>query len=169
MRGKSLEMLEAGAKAPAIDLETADGRKVSLAELLKKGPVLAAFYKVSCPVCQFTFPFIERLHKAYGNQRAAILGISQDDGRDTKEFTAEYGLTFPSLIDAEGYPASNAYGLTNVPSLFLIAPNGQITAAFSGFDKKGLEDISAKIAKHLSSVPAAVFQPGENVPDTKPG
>jgi peroxiredoxin len=169
MGGKRLEMLPADVQAPAIELEDTEGRKVAVADLLKRGPVLAAFYKVSCPVCQFTFPFIERLHKAYESRPVAILGISQDNAADTKEFAAEYGLTFPSLVDAEGYPASNAYGLTNVPSLFLIAPDGTISASLTGFDKKGLEDISAKIAKHLSITPAAVFQPGENVPDNKPG
>jgi len=167
--GCCTEMLPAGADAPEIELPDSSGRPVMLSELVSKGPVLAAFYKVSCPVCQFTFPYVERIHKAYGNDRVAIVGISQDDAGDTKEFAAEYGVTFPSLIDASGYPASNAYGLTNVPSLFLITPEGKIAVSFSGFDKKGLEEISANFAKHLGRSTAAVFNPGEKVPDYKPG
>jgi peroxiredoxin len=161
--------LAAGAEAPPIELPDAQGRKVVVAQLLQKGPVLAAFYKVSCPVCQFTLPFVERIHKAYGNDKVAILGISQDNARDTREFNAEYGLTFPSLIDAEDYSVSNAYGLTNVPTLFLIQPDGTIAASFMGFDKKGLEGVSASFADHLSKPVAAVFRPDENVPDHKPG
>jgi peroxiredoxin len=162
-------MLEPKAQAPKIELETTDGRHVSVPELLKKGPVLAAFYKTSCPVCQFTFPFLERIYKAYGNHKVAVLGISQDDAGDTKEFQAEYGLSFPSLVDADGYPVSNAYGITNVPTVFLIAPDGKIAESFSGFDKKGLEEASARLAKHLGASPAPVFKPGEQIPDYKPG
>jgi peroxiredoxin len=161
--------LTAGAAAPAIELPDSQGRPVTLSGLLKKGPVLAAFYKVSCPVCQFTLPFVERIHKAYGNDHVAIVGISQDDAADTKQFAAEYKLSFPSLIDAEEYTVSNAYGLTNVPTLFLIQPDGTIAASFTGFDKQGLEGVSASFAEHLSKPAAPVFKPDENVPDHKPG
>lgn len=162
-------MLEAGSKAPPIQLSDTDGKRVSVAELLKKGPVVAAFYKVSCPVCQYTFPFLERIHRAYGNTSVTLVGVCQDGAGDTREFGAEYGLSFPSLIDASGYPVSNAYGITNVPTIFLIEPDGKISSSFSGFDKKGLEDISKRFAKQLSKPAAPVFQPGENVPDHKPG
>jgi len=169
LHGCCPEFLQAGAEAPEIELPDTEGRKVTLSELASKGPVLAAFYKVSCPVCQFTLPFVERIYQAYGNSKIAIVGVSQDDARDTKDFAAEYGVSFPSLVDGEDYPASNAYGLTNVPSLFLIAPEGKIALSFSGFDKQGLEEISTKFAKHLSVRPAPVFKPGEEVPDHKPG
>jgi len=96
--------LAAGAPAPPIELPDTEGRPVAMSSLLEKGPVLAAFYKVSCPVCQFTLPFVERIHKAYGSEHVTVVGISQDHARDTKEFRAEYGLTFPSVIDAEDYP-----------------------------------------------------------------
>ena len=161
--------LAAGAQAPAIDLRDSDGRPVSVSTLLEQGPVLAAFFKVSCPVCQFTLPFVERIHKAYGNDKLAIVGISQDDACDTKEFRSEYGLTFPALIDAEDYPVSNAYGLTNVPTLFLIQQDGTIAASFTGFDKQGLEGVSASFAEHLARPAVPVFRPDEKVPDHKPG
>lgn len=161
--------LAAGAAAPPIELPDTEGRPVEVSKLLQKGPVLAAFYKVSCPVCQLTLPFLERIHKTYGNETVAILGISQDDAADTKEFRAEYKLTFPSLIDAEDYAVSNAYGLTNVPTLFLIQQDGTIAASFTGFDKQGLEGIAASFAEHLGKPAAAVFNPDDKVPDHKPG
>jgi peroxiredoxin len=42
--------LEAGVQAPEIELQYLDGRKFSLKEERKKGPVVAVFFKVSCPV-----------------------------------------------------------------------------------------------------------------------
>jgi len=161
--------LTAGAQAPSIELPDTNGRRIAVSSLLHKGPVLLAFYKVSCPVCQFTLPFVERIHNAYGSDKVSIIGISQDDAGDTKEFDAEYRLTFPSLIDEEDYPVSNAYGLTNVPTLFLIQPDGTIAASFTGFDKQGLEGVSASFADHAGKPAVAVFRPGESVPDHKPG
>ena len=119
--------LTAGTQAPEISLRSIDGSKFSLHDTLKRGPVLAAFFKISCPTCQYSFPFLERLHKNYGGQKITIVGISQNNERDTKAFLKEFGVTFPTLLDdPKGYAVSNAYGLTNVPSLFLIGQSGKI-------------------------------------------
>lgn len=158
----------AGHKAPDIALPGANGTSYSLTQALAKGPVVVAFYKSSCPVCQFTFPFLERLHKAYSDS-AAVWGVSQDDARGTKEFYQEYGLTFPALVDQKGYPVSNAYSLTNVPTILLIAPDGKVKVSSNGFSKKDLEDISAELARHANKPVAPVFLPKEVIPDYKPG
>ena len=42
----------------------------------------------------------------------------------------------PTLIDApRAYPASNAYRITHVPSLFLVETDGKISQAIEGFSK----------------------------------
>ena len=132
--------------------------------------MVAAFFKISCPVCQFTFPFLERLHLRYG-KTATFLGISQDDAKATKKFTHEYGVTFPMALDESGknYPASNAYGLTNVPTIFLIEPDETITIVSNGFNRKELEEIAATLAEREHIAPAALFHPNERIPDHKPG
>ena len=161
--------VHAGDKAPNFELKDLDGKRVSLQEALTRGPAVAAFFKASCPVCQFTFPFLERLFKAYGSDRTTFWAISQDDARDTRDFRAEYGITFPALLDEDGYPASNAYGLTNLPTYYLIAPDGTVTVDSVGFGKKALEEISEDLARFLGRRVAPVFKPGEIVPDSKPG
>lgn len=159
----------AGRVAPDFALPSTDGKTVSLRQALKKGPAVIAFFKVSCPVCQFTFPFLERIHKAYGNESVSILGISQDDARDTKEFMKEFGVTFPSLTDESGYPVSNEYGLTTVPTVLLVTPDGKVRLSCTGFSKADLETISAEFGKHLGRSPEPVFQEDESIPDYKPG
>ncbi len=159
----------AGRMAPLFEMDALNGQNFSLTEALKKGPVVVAFFKITCPVCQFALPYLERLHKAYGDA-ASFRGISQNGVRDTKDFADEYGLTFPMLLDDESsYPVSNLYGLTTVPTILLIAPDGKVKVSFMGFDKAGLEEISADLGKTLSRKPAEVFQPGEVVPAYKPG
>jgi peroxiredoxin len=161
--------IRTGDKAPNFDLKDLDGNRVSLQTALQRGPVMAAFFKVSCPVCQFTFPFLERLFQAYASDRTTFWAISQDDARDTREFCEEYGVTFPVLLDEEDYPASNEYGLTNVPTYYLISPDGKVQVDSVGFGKKALEKISAELARFLNRSVAPVFEPEEIIPDSKPG
>jgi peroxiredoxin len=167
---KDMAALPAGTRAPEFSLPALDGEKFSLQEALRKGPVLAAFFKVSCPVCQYTFPFLERMYRAHGDKKITIVGVSQNDQRDTAAFLKEYGVTFPTLLDdPKSYPASNAYGLTNVPSIFLIRQNGQIEISSVGWVKQDIEDINRKLAAAQQTSPIAIFKAGEEVRDFRAG
>jgi peroxiredoxin len=156
-------------KAPDFSLKSMDGTEVSLHALLERGPVFVSFFKVSCPICQFTFPFLERLYKRLAGSNAAFFGISQDTIRATREFADEYGVTFPILIDANGYPASNAYGLTNVPTSFLIDTDGTIKITCLGFNKNDLEVIAAELSARQTLPSTSLFRPDESVPANRPG
>jgi len=59
--------------APDFSLPLLQGGSFSLHDALKGGPVLLAFFKISCPVCQFAFPYIERLFQAYGKQNISVI------------------------------------------------------------------------------------------------
>ena len=161
----------AGNPAPAFSLKGLDGRDFSLGKLLEQGPVVAAFFKISCPVCQFTCPYLERLHRRYGGDGVTFLGISQDDSSSTKDFAKEFGVTFSVVLDEKqkGYRASNAYGLTSVPTIFLIETDGAVKVSCMGFDKKDLESIAAALAERKKIPPAALFRPEESIPAHKPG
>jgi peroxiredoxin len=160
----------AGNTAPGFALKALDNQEYSLNSLMERGPVVAAFFKVSCPVCQFTFPFLERLYKRYGGDGVSFIGVSQDDTRATAKFAKEYGVTFPILIDEEdGYVVSNYYGLTSVPTIFLIDTEGTVKVSSMGFDKKDLESIAAELAERKKIALAPLFRPDEVVPVNKPG
>ena len=159
----------AGNLAPGFSLKALDGKNYSLGTLMERGPVVVAFFKVSCPVCQFTFPFLQRLYKLYGNDQITFLGVSQNDARETRKFAQEYGVTFPMLMDEEGYPVSNAYGLTNVPTIFLIDSEGTVKVSSMGFVKNDLEAIAKELAQTAKLAAAPLFLPSESVPAVKPG
>lgn len=157
--------------APNFALKSLEGKEFALPKLLENGPVVAAFFKVSCPVCQFTFPFLERLYKKYGGDGVTIVGISQDDAKATKDFAKEYGTTFPMVLDekSKGYIASNAYGLTSVPTILLIEPDGRVKVSSMGFDKGGLESIAKVLAERKKMALAPFFLSSESVPAHRPG
>jgi peroxiredoxin len=168
---KEMTHIVAGNMAPGFSLKALDGKEHALEQLMQQGPVVAAFFKVSCPVCQFTFPFLERIYKRYGGDHLTFLGISQDEAGATKDFAKEFGTTFPTLLDEKekGYPASNAYGLTSVPTIFLIETDGTVKISCMGFDKKDLESIASVLAERKKTTPSALFRPDESVPAHKPG
>jgi len=173
IRPANLEALLAhltnGTSAPDFSLPALDGKTDSLSSLLRRGPVVLAFFKISCPVCQYTLPFLQRIADRFAGKGVSVIGVSQDDLRDTKEFHEEYGVKFPTLIDQDGYPVSNAYGLTNVPTIFLVSPEGKINVECMGFDKAALEKIVAELSQHEKVLAAPLFRGDEDVPAYKPG
>jgi len=162
--------LATGARAPEFELKALDGKRFSLSEELARGPVVLAFFKVSCPTCQYAMPFLERLYKAYKNKGVMLVGVSQNDAKETALFCKEFGVTFPMLLDdTRTYRASNAYGLTNVPTIFWIAGDGEIEVSSVGWLKADFELINRKMAETGKIVPAAVFRSGEDVRDFRAG
>src|SRR5713101_6915758 len=168
--GSRMATLKAGTSAPDFTLPTIEGKKFSLRDALARGPVLAAFFKVSCPTCQYAFPFLERIYKANGNKNVTIVGISQNEKKDTAPFMKEYGMTFPVLLDdTKTFPVSNAYGLTNVPSIFWIAEDGEIEISSVGWVKQEFEGFVRQAASATGDAPILVFQPKETIADFRAG
>ena len=166
-----MRTLEAGVAAPEIELQYLDGSRFSLKEARKKGPVVAVFFKVSCPVCQMALPYLDRMYRAYqkGGQ-FTFVGVSQDNSADTKAFNRQYGVTFPVVLDPAGkYPVSNAYGLTNVPTFFLISTQGEIEFSSVSWSRADVEQLNRRLAAATDTASVPVFQPGEKVPEFKPG
>ena len=163
--------LVTGTPAPDFTLKTIDGGEVRLQELLQRGPVVLAFFKVSCPVCQFAFPFYERLAQAHRGSGVAVLGVCQNGVREAQAFAREYGLTFPIAIDndANRYAVSNAYGLTNVPTVFYVAQSGEIEVSSVGWMKSDLEDVNARLNGHDRDHLASLWHQGEDIPAFRAG
>jgi peroxiredoxin len=162
--------LTAGTTAPDFSLTTLDGKPFALKSALAQGPVMLAFFKVSCPTCQYAFPFYERMFQSYKNKGITFVGVSQNDAEDTADFAKQFGVTFPVLLDdTNSYPVSNAYGLTNVPTLFWIAQDGEIEVASIGWVKSDYETVNRKLAETGKVPAAALFKPGEEVRDYKAG
>ena len=158
-----------GNVAPGFSLKSLQGKEFSLGSALQHGPVVLSFFKVSCPVCKFTFPFLERLYKQYGGPDVSFVGVSQDSASASRDFAHEFGVTFPILIDTAGYPVSNAYGLATVPTFFLINPDGKVQVSSVGFGKAEMESIADALADRRSITRSPIFRSDESIPQHKPG
>lgn len=154
-------MLGVGDTAPDFQLLDTFGAQKKLKDLVATKPALVAFFKVSCPVCQLTLPYLERLSKS---DNMEFVAVSQDDLAATEKFRAQFGITFTTVLDEakRGYPASNGFDIAYVPSIFLVGPDCEVSQAFSGFSRRDLEAIGK-----LAGIEP--FEPSERVPEFKAG
>jgi len=141
--------------APSFCLPQLSGEELTLESLAAGGPFLLTFFKISCPICQMTLPWLQRLHDSGA---LPVYAVSQNDADDTRDFNKEFGLTLPTLLDSENddFPTSNAYGIQHVPTSFLIAPDSTITQVIEGWDKSAFASLSA-------------LAPGPEYPERKAG
>jgi peroxiredoxin len=168
--GRKMAALTPGTQAPDFTLPSMDGNLFSLREALARGPVLVAFFKISCPTCQYAFPFLQRIYQAHGNTAVTLVGISQNTKKDTSLFIKEYGITFPVLLDdTSSYPVSNAYGLTNVPTIFWIAQDGEIEISSVGWIRKEMEELNQRAAEASSQSIQPLFRQDEQIADFRAG
>ena len=155
-------MKKVGDKIPNISLPDASGKSHSLNTLAK--PAVVALFKVGCPTCQYTFPFLERLHKSASDMQ--VIGISQDSARDTQDFAKRFGITFPLLLDDKRYAISRQFGITIVPSIFRVETDGSIAQVIEGWVRPEFEQL---VKPAGSAPPVQLFKPGENVAAFKAG
>ena len=164
-----MAFLEAGAISPQVTLENSDGQPQVLGGLSVDGWLLLVFFKVGCGTCKFSAPYFEKIYQAFGNYPGfQMIGISQDSPEDTEAFMSEHGASYPNLYDTTCWAAQD-YGLTNVPTWFLVEEGGRILDSNTGFCRADLNSLSAKIAGHLDG-PVVVISPGDDgAPELKPG
>ena len=158
---RSRRLLAEGAAAPDFRLPRLDGGEVSLGELVAAGPALLAFFKITCPVCQLTLPFLQRIHTP---ATLSVYAVSQNDPEDTREFNRDFRITLPTLLDSEEteFAASNAYGISSVPTLFLVERGGAIARVVEGWSKKDIAWLGDKAGINP-------FRQGDIVPEWKAG
>lgn len=150
-------MKQAGEQLPTFSLTSVRGDRVT-SDSFRDGAILV-FFKIECPTCQYTLPFLERLHKSGAN----VIGVAQNDAKQTESFANQYGLSFPLLIDAPDYKVSKAFALSTVPTMFAVR-NGNVEFASDGWVRKDFE----KLAERARAA-APVFKPQESVLDFKAG
>jgi peroxiredoxin len=147
--------LTPGSAAPAIDGVD-----------LSAGPTALFFYKVTCPVCQMAAPKVEAFERGYPGR---IVGIGEDPDPLLVRFAEEHGMTFPSIADEPPYPASNAYGVRSVPTLFVIDADGTIVETVESWDRDRLNEASRRMADLIGSPSVPISVETDGLPPFRPG
>jgi len=116
--------------APALPTRVLVGPRVDLAGLRGR-PALIHFWASWCPPCVKEAPQLARVsHELYG--RATLVGVDwSDNAASAARFIRQHHWTFPVLIDSSG-EVGNAYGITGLPTTFVLDRQGRIIRRLIG-------------------------------------
>lgn len=130
-------------------LSTPAGDSISFSSLRGKY-VLVDFWSSWCGPCKASFPHMKEVYQKYGGKDFEILGISIDE--EKAAWLKELGnqqLPWPQMLDTKKVYVSG-FGVTGVPTQFLISPDGKIMMKEIGFDKNGNSEIEKKLKELFS-------------------
>ena len=165
-----MQPLQPGATAPDFKLRGPRGEEFSLAAATEAGLTLLAFYKVACPTCQLTLPFLDKFR---GYAQAAgpfrIWGVSQDGADETLLFAKERRCGFPMALDPSPYAISRTYHVMSVPTLFLVGPDGKIITTHEGWSRGGINSLAAEVAGRIRRPAIVISAENDGAPAMKPG
>ena len=125
-------MLKNGTVAPEFDLPDQDGRRHTLASLLKDGPLILYFYPADfTPGCTKEACSFRDLQKDLVAARLRVVGVSPQDAESHKRFAEKHGLNFPLLADPDkkavkAYDVNGPLGFGVRRGTYLIGRDGRI-------------------------------------------
>jgi thiol-disulfide isomerase/thioredoxin len=123
-----------GRVASALPKELLAGPPVTLAGLRSAAPgrpALVVFWASWCEPCQHEAPAVERFARSPAG-RGRVVGVNwSDELGSARRFIAKYRWSFSNLRDGEG-TVGFAYGLTNLPTTFVIGADGHVEQTLHG-------------------------------------
>lgn len=101
--GQAERALRAGDRAPSFTLPDPDGKPVSSADLLAKGPLVVTFYRGAwCPYCNLDLQALEEARSDIEARGATLVAISQQTAPNSRKSQRTNKLGFPILGDKDG-------------------------------------------------------------------
>ncbi len=123
--GAAVDTPIVGRAAPAFDLATLDGGRLSLADL-RGSPVVLNFWASWCLPCREEAPLLTAAARDFEAQGLRVVGIVyQDSAESARDFMNRYAQTYPGLLDPEGRTAID-YGVFGIPETFFIDRDGTV-------------------------------------------
>ncbi len=129
-------------QAPAFTAKDADGVEHTLQSLLKgDNYVLVDFWASWCGPCRRFVPTVRELAAKYAADGLVVVSISSDKDRDAwLKALGEEQMPWLNLLDESNI--GKAYGVSSIPSIFLIDPRGNLV-----FSKQHGQSVIDKLQK----------------------
>lgn len=157
-----------GKEAPDFEVTDSAGKSFKLSDYRGK-VVLIDFWASWCGPCKAEMPNVIAVHKKFGGDKFAIVGISGDrEETAMNDYTKQAGMPWRQVFDAgqdEGHSVYQQYFVQSIPSTFLIDDKGVIR-------HKGLrgEELGKAVEELVKAVPEGGAVKTEPAPksETKP-
>jgi len=141
-----------------LKLKDLDGKRVALVSTLAKGPAVFSFWATWCYPCQEELIHMQRLSQVYRDSGVSFVAISIDDAKTAgrvKALVAGRKFDFQVLLDQE-QQAMRAFGLTDVPGLFVLKQDGTASFEHRGYkagDEVAIEEAIKEVIPRPQSPP----------------
>jgi thiol-disulfide isomerase/thioredoxin len=145
--------------APAFDVTTVDGQRISM-DALQGKVVLIDFWATWCGPCRQALPHIKAIAREFQGQPLLILSVSlDDDAQKWKDFIAKNEMTWPQYRDG-GFtgPMARLFDVDAIPTTFTIDADGILEA-----EHVGDASIEGRLKKLIAAAREA--QPPQNPPN----
>ena len=99
--------------------------------------VVLNFWYANCPPCRREAPDLAALAEEFEGQDVVFLGVNiRDSAEKARAFAAEFGIPYPSLLDAENRDIVSAFAgevpPSAVPTTLVLDTDGRVAARFTG-------------------------------------
>ena len=138
--------IDVGAKAPAVTVQSLDGKTVDLANYIGKVPVLIEFWATWCPNCRELMPTLLDTEKKYGKRvkfMAIAVAINQSPEK-VRRWLAAHPLPHDTFYDTDGR-AAGAFDAPATSYVVVLDKSGKVVYTGLG----GKQDLDAAIRKAL--------------------
>lgn len=129
MSSVSAAGLKPGDMAPDFTLQSLDGPKVSLQDLLAKGHVMLIFWETQCVYCYSHIKEFNALHRQYKNKGLTVAAINflGEYEEEVREYVKDNKLEYLILADRlNNIDVAEAYQVIGSPTIVMIAPDGKV-------------------------------------------
>ena len=150
--GLGPQPLETGAMAPDFELKTLDGETVKLSSLRGQVVVLD-FWATWCGPCKRGLPVLNQVVQwaAEADMPVKFFGVNVWEQGDVaaklklaKDFWDGQKFSFASLIDSDDSVVAK-YGVTGIPTSFIIGRDGKVEVVHQGFDPSMVETMKTEL------------------------
>lgn len=138
--------IEVGQTAPAVTVQSLDGKSVNLGSYIGKTPMLIEFWATWCPNCKELMPTLLDVEKKYNKQVkfvAIAVAINQSPEK-VRRFLAAHPLPHDTYYDVEG-GAAGAFDAPATSYVVVLDKNGKVVYTGLG----GKQDLEAAVRKAL--------------------
>ncbi|MFO0675152.1 MAG: redoxin domain-containing protein [Polyangiaceae bacterium] len=145
-----LRMDRVGTFAPPLgSLEGVEGNVPASMSSLRGRVVVVDFWATWCLPCRATSPVLSGWTSRYGAQGLSIVGVSSESSQTISAFLRDHPAKYPVASDPE-HGAAAAYGVSGLPTLFVIDKKGVIRSVVVGFDSSRFARLEADIQALLA-------------------